>query len=126
MIENRTDHQQLSLRRLLMLEACKAGYHHALAGEGFHPAYETATPGEQEVYETGRMMAITVGAGAYWISPYTRKLEPTEQAMVMMLMHMERGWIHPQKHHARAPAPDVAFAGSRAGRGGRRAGRRSA
>lgn len=93
---------------VLNWEPAIAGYHHKLAGDGFHPLYETCSPQEQEAYELGRAMAVIFGPGAYY-STIHKALAVTAQALSRMAAACQAGDAHPtlepQQRAARQSPP---------------------
>ncbi len=86
--------QLFSVEDVLNHPAAVAGYHHRLAGEDFHPMYETCNPGEQKCYELGRAMAVIFGPGAYYAC-INKELAVTAQALSRMCRATAVGDAHP-------------------------------
>lgn len=94
----------ITVEDMLNMEAAKAGYHHKLAGEDFHPGYETASSSDQVAYEFGRLMAVLFGRGAYYVT-LGKELALTGQALARMNTAYEERDAHPTLPRARRSSP---------------------
>lgn len=94
----------ITIEDMLNLEAAKAGYHHKLDGEGFHPGYETASSSDQVAYELGRLMAVLFGPGAYYVT-LDKGLALSGQALARMCTAHEERDAHPTLPRARRSTP---------------------